>query len=198
MAEALKVQSNPEWIKTKELKKKELEALKEIFLFYVINTPYDSYSFRSINVTEYGWPENVWSTNELKEQLYHIANLNFGSSLIKVEFLKDMESACELANLKEDFYKKRDKERVVVYVNSNSNTMLSIFKNMRNALAHGRFEMYPSGEDYIFVMESVEKNNNSYEVKARMVLRQSTLLEWIKIIKKGPQEKALKRKRTKK
>ncbi len=192
-----RVNEHPEWILVKRFNRKELEALKEIFPFYVVNTLYDQYSYRGIPVSEYGWSDNVWNTGELKEQLFHVANLSLGHNLIMVERLDEMSEVCQRQHLGEDFYQYRDQERIVVYVNSRANLVMSIFKHIRNALAHGRFVLYPSGEDYIFVLESVDHARGDLVVKARMVLRASTLINWMNIITKGPQD-VVKRKRKKK
>ena len=192
-----RVNEHPEWILVKRFNRKELEALKEIFPFYVVNTLYDQYSYRGIPVSEYGWSDNVWNTGELKEQLFHVANLSLGHNLIMVERLDEMSEVCQRQHLGEDFYQYRDQERIVVYVNSRANLVMSIFKHIRNALAHGRFVLYPSGEDYIFVLESVDHALGDLVVKARMVLRASTLINWMNIITKGPQD-VVKRKRKKK
>lgn len=193
----LKVNDNPSWLNTKQLTKKELEILKEILPFYVINTLQEGISYRGIKVTEYGWPDNIWSTGDLKEKLFYVANLTLNYNLFMVERLDNMSDVCHIAHFDNDFAKYRDQERIVVYVNSRTNLVLSIFKHIRNSLAHGRFMMYPSGNDTILVMESVDHNNKELVVKARMVLRASTMLKWMEIIRKGPED-IVKRKRKKK
>ena len=193
----LRVNERPEWIQVKDFNKKELEALKEILPFYVVNTLHESYSYRSIPVTEYGWPDNIWNTGALKEQLFYVANLTVEHNLFVVERLEDMSNVCLNAHMGNDFYQYRDQERIVVYVNSKTNLVLSIFKHIRNALAHGRFVMYPVGEDFMFVLESVDNSRQGLVVKARMVLRASTLIKWMNIVKSGPQEQ-MQRKRKKK
>ena len=57
-------------------------------------------------------------------------------------------------------------------------------------LAHGRIAMFEEQgtEDIVFVMENGIDSGADFQVKARMVLRKSTLLKWIDIITKGPQE----------
>ena len=187
----------PDWIQEKKFNRKELETLKEILPFYIINTLHESYSYRSIPVTEYGWPENIWNTGALKDQLFYVANLTMNHNLFVVERLEDMSGVCKQAHLDDQFYQYRDLERIVVYVNSRTNLVLSIFKHIRNSLAHGRFVMYPMGEDYMFVMESVDNSRGGLVVKARMVLRASTLMKWMEIIRKGPEE-SMQRKRKKK
>ncbi len=191
-----KVSDLPEWLNQKELTRNELEILKEIFPFYVVNTILEGISYRSIKITEYGWPDNVWNTGTLKEQLLYAANLTLNSNLFMVDRLENMSDACQMAHLDSNFYQYREPERIVVYIDSRSNLVLSIFKHIRNALAHGRFVMYPSGDDTIFVMESVDHSHRDLIVKARMVLRASTLLKWMEIIKRGPED-VIRRNKTK-
>ena len=57
--------------------------------------------------------------------------------------------------------------------------------------------MYPSGDDYILAMESVDNSRQGLVLKARMILRASTLIKWMEIIKNGPVD-IVKRKRKKK
>ena len=57
--------------------------------------------------------------------------------------------------------------------------------------------MYPIGDDYMVVMESVDNSRQGLVVKARMILRISTLLKWKELIQNGPVEE-IKRKRKKK
>ena len=193
----LKVNDSPSWLNTKQLTKKELEVLKEILPFYVINTLQEDISYRGIKVTEYGWPDNIWNTGDLKEKLFYVANLTLNYNLFMVERLDNMSDICHIAHLDNDFALNLNQERIAVYVNSKANLVLSIFKHIRNSLAHGRFMMYSSGDDTIFVMESVDHSKKELVVKARMVLRASTLLKWMEIIRKGPED-VVKRKRKKK
>ena len=193
----LRGSEQPDWIQKRDFNRKELETLKEILPFYIVNTLLESYSYRSIPVTEYGWPENIWNSGDLKEQLFYVANLTMNHNLFAVDHLEDMSEKCKQAHLDDQFYQYRDQERIVVYVNSRTNLVLSIFKHIRNSLAHGRFVMYPMGEDYMFVMESVDNSRGGLVVKARMVLRASTLMKWMEIIRKGPEE-SMQRKRKKK
>ncbi len=188
---------HPLWINIKKFNRKELETLKEILPFYIINTIQDSYSYRGFSVEELGWPSNIWNTGALKDQLFHVANLTVGYNLRIAQKLDEMSDACKLAHLENDFYHNYHDERIAIYVDSHSNLVLSIFKHIRNALAHGRFIMVPMGDDYSFVMESVDNNKQTLIVKARIVLKASTLLKWKEIVLKGPQEENI-RKRKKK
>ena len=156
----VRVSKQPSWIQEKKFNKRELEILKEILPFYIINTLHESYSYRSINVSEYGWPLNIWNTRVLKDQLFHVANLTLNHNLFVVDTLSDMSNFCMRAHFGDDFYQYKDQERIVVYDN-HTNIVLSIFKHIRNALAHGRFVMYPMGDDYMFAMESVDNHKEA-------------------------------------
>ena len=193
----LRVSDHPDWIDVKSFNRNELEVLKDILPFYIINTLQENYSYRGIPITNYGWPDNIWTTGDLKEQLFHVANLSMGYNLFVAERLEDMSDICSLTHLDSNFYQYRDQERIAIYVNSKSNLVLSIFKHIRNSLAHGRFVMYSLGDDTMFVMESVDNSRQGLVLKARMVLRASTLIRWMEIIKKGPVEN-MQRKRKKK
>lgn len=193
----LRVSDHPDWIDVKSFNRNELEVLKEILPFYVINTLQENYSYRGIPITNYGWPDNIWNTGDLKEQLFHVANLSMGYNLFVAERLEDMSDICSQAHLDSNFYQYRDQERIAIYVNSKSNLVLSIFKHIRNSFAHGRFVMYSLGDDTMFVMESVDNSRQGLVLKARLVLRASTLIRWMEIIKKGPVEN-MQRKRKKK
>ena len=192
----VRVSKQPSWIQEKKFNKRELEILKEILPFYIINTLHESYSYRSIGVSEYGWPLNIWNTRVLKDQLFHVANLTLNHNLFVVDTLSDMSNFCMRAHFGDDFYQYKDQERIVVYDN-HTNIVLSIFKHIRNALAHGRFVMYPMGDDYMFAMESVDNHKEALVLKARMILRASTLINWMNIIRTGPQD-GVKLKRKKK
>lgn len=67
------------------------------------------------------------------------------------------------------------------------NDFLSICYHIRNALAHGRFAMYSlsNNADTMFVLEDGVKKGSEFQVRSRMILKQSTLLNWIKIIEAG-------------
>ena len=54
----------------------------------------------------------------LKEQLFHVANLSMGYNLFVAERLEDMSDICSQAHLDSNFYQYRDQERIAIYVNS--------------------------------------------------------------------------------
>ena len=91
-----------------------------------------------------------------------------------------MEMALEKSGLKDHFPHSFEKE-VICFRNNKNNQFISAFYHIRNALAHGRFCIQNvNGEDF-FAFEDVGKN----KVSARMILRKSTLLQWIELIEGG-------------
>lgn len=64
---------------------------------------------------------------------------------------------------------------------------MSICYHIRNAFAHGRLAMYDykNCEDIVFVLEDGVKKNGEFQVRSRMVLKKSTLIKWMQILKSG-------------
>ena len=62
--------------------------------------------------------------------------------------------------------------------------MQSLFSAIRNAFAHGRFSIREYQHNGDRVKMYFFSNFNKY-LKAEIVLQESTLLEWIQIIKRG-------------
>lgn len=180
---------NPGWIKKRVPASYNDENLMRIIMFYVINTPCEDLSSRSIPVSSYGWGGNVWKNGKLKRELFDIANLKAGDNFISVKKIDEMKRACIDAKMTKDFHKKRSEERIVIYKPSRYNEFLAICYHIRNSLAHGRLAMYPIGnsEDIMFALEDgvKVKYDNKFQVRARMILKKSTLLKWIEIIEKG-------------
>ena len=78
-------------------------------------------------------------------------------------------------------------ERVAFY-DSENNQFMSLFKHIRCAFAHGRVGVKKTDQESMYLMEDGWPYKGRLKVSARMVLKKSTLLNWIKIIQDGPQE----------
>lgn len=177
---------NPNWIKRKVPDSYADEGLQKIILFFVINTPCSELSSSSIAIETYGWNKSVWVNDKLKNKLSSVAELKRGSTFVVAKKRDDMKAACKQANLSKGFHAQRDIERIVIYKNK-SNEFYSVCSHIRNSLAHGRLAMYPvQNQDIVFVLEDGVKRNGLFEVRSRMVLKKTTLLEWIRIIESGP------------
>ena len=176
---------HPGWIKKRVPDEYADDTLREIILFYVINTPCTDLSSSSISLTDYGWKRDVWKNGKLKNILLGIAELKRNESFVVLHHTHEMKQGCELAHMKKNFHKNRDAERIVIY-KGHYNEFLSICYHIRNAFAHGRLAMYQcAGDDIMFALEDGIKRNEKFEVRSRMILRKSTLKAWMDIIKSG-------------
>ena len=176
---------NPKWID----KKKKMECYYDddffrILLFFVINTPCADVSYRSKDLEQYGWDKNVWKKSHLKNRLLKVTELERGRTFIVADKIDEMKKICEIAGTKNNFYQYWNNEKIVIY-NSRKNEFLSVFHHIRNSLAHGRFEIYEDKLGSItYVMEDGVRTKNKFEVRARMILKKQTLINWIDILER--------------
>ena len=177
---------NPGWIKKRVPDSYADDNLRDLIMFFVINTPCTDLSSSSISLSEYGWDKNVWKNNKLKNILFAIAGIERNSSFVVAHNTNEMKDACEKASLKKKFHQNRNKERIVIY-KGRYNEFLSICYHIRNAFAHGRLAMYDyeNGKDIIFALEDGVKKNGKLQVRSRMILKKSTLVQWMYILKSG-------------
>ncbi len=177
---------NPGWIKKRVPDSYADDDLKELILFFVINTPCTDLSSSSISLSEYGWGKDIWKDEKLKKNLFGIAGIKKDASFSVAHKTNEMKSACEKASLKKNFHKSREQERIVIF-KGRYNEFLSVCYHIRNAFAHGRLAMYDfdNGKDIIFALEDGVKKNGEFQVRSRMMLKKSTLVNWMKILKSG-------------
>lgn len=149
--------------------------------FYVIKNP--SIDSKSNPVTamyfdiKEKWGKDCWSLKEgslkrrlmgtiegYKHRVYHKGNANDMKEIIEIQNLSDIN--------------RLPSHNVFCFVDSCYNIFNSIFRHIRNSLAHGRFILYEvDNTEYLF-FEDV----NHEKVTARMVVKIETLLQWISII----------------
>ena len=176
----------------------------KIYAFFVCYAFHPNRSSKGKTMADFHWPKNVWSNSSqvgLKDVLLYTADLHQRTqtvdsvsrapmgeeTFVSCQKLDDMSSTCQKAGVQHDFTRTREKNRIAVY-NSEGNIFLSVFDHIRNALAHGRFTIYNDG---MIAMESgknvydCEKRKNMMDVRARMLLKKETLLNWIAIIEAG-------------
>ena len=177
---------NPGWIKKRVPDKYVDDNLRDLIMFFVINTPCTDLSSSSIDLCDYGWSKDIWKNEKLKKELFQMAGIERGLTFVVAHKTNEMKSVCEKAFLKKNFHKRRDIERIVIF-KGRYNEFLSICYHIRNAFAHGRLAMYDyeNGKDIVFVLEDGVKKNGEFQVRSRMVLKKSTLIKWMQILKSG-------------
>ena len=177
---------NPGWIKRRVPDNYADNDLRDLIMFFVINTPCTDLSSSSINLSEYGWEKDIWKNEKLKKTLFDIAGIKRNSSFVVAHKVSEMKAACEQSSLKKNFHKSRSQERIVIF-KGRYNEFLSICYHIRNAFAHGRLAMYDykDGKDIVFALEDGIKKNGEFQIRSRMILKKSTLLQWMNILKSG-------------
>lgn len=146
--------------------------LREIIWFYLFECPVEEVSHRGKTFEEYGF-KGAPSFNSLKKALLKSATKSLSKSYFpsKEKELKTNLKKCESINYPDEY---------CVFLIHGRKVIRSLFSAIRNALAHGSFNVksYEKTRIYFF------SNYDGYE-KARIVLYEDTLLAWIKIIQKG-------------
>ncbi len=181
---------HPEWLNTVIAEQHFDEGLYKIILFFVIFSPCPKYCTQGRTLQFYNWKEKPWSTNKyLKDKLDAGVFTDKKKYFRCVPQISQLVEAVHKAELEDDFYIHREVERVA-FLNTEGSEYMSLFHHIRCALAHGRIAMFEDtgSDDILFVMENGSEYGAEFQVKARMVLRKSTLLRWIEIITAGPQE----------
>lgn len=181
---------HPKWLDTIVADRHCDNDLYKIILFFVIFSPCPKYCTQGRTLQFYNWKDKPWSTNKyLKDKLDSGVFSDKKKHFQCADQIPKLVDAVRKADLGDDFYLHREIERVA-FTSTESSEYMSLFHHIRCALAHGRIAMFEDQgtADVIFVMENGIDSGADFQVKARMVLRKSTLLKWIDIITKGPQE----------
>lgn len=177
---------SPGWIKKTVPASYADDDLYRIVLFYVINTPCTDLSSSGLPLSSYGWGKEVWTKPTLKAKLFEVAGLEPKKTFFVAKKLNEMKSLCQAANMKKDFHKCREQEKIAIYKPSKYNEFMAILYHIRNALAHGRLAMYEikGKQDIFFALEDGVKKGDKFQVRSRMLLKKSTLIRWINILEK--------------
>lgn len=147
--------------------------LQKIIQFYLIECPVEGKSFKGKNFQEYGYCGSP-AFSKLKKKLLDVATKSLKSNYYpcKKEELLGCFEKCETICYPDEYcvFLKSDEKSVV----------RSMFSAIRNALAHGSFNVKSYSKTRIYFFS----NQKEYE-KARIILHETTLLSWISIIEAG-------------
>lgn len=145
----------------------------KIVSFYLFSCPVSDVSYRGKCFKEYGF-DGQKAFAFLKSEL-----LKNASSSLKGNY-----KPCKKEELNDHFQTASTisppNEYCIFLANEERRVMDSLFKSIRNAFAHGSFNVKSyNGVRIYFLM-----NYKDYK-KAQIVLQESTLLAWIKIVQSG-------------
>lgn len=149
--------------------------LQRIIQFYLFECPVEGKSQRGKIFKDYGYVGSP-SFGKLKKTLLDSGTLSLPKNYYpsKKDKLNENFKKCESIVYPDEY---------CVFL-KNDNEICSLFSAIRNSFAHGSFNVKSYNKKRIYYFSNFKK----YE-KARIILHESTLLSWIKIIKNNEQEK---------
>lgn len=148
----------------------------KILDFYLYRCPTADQSVRSILFKEYGWA-GVPAFAELKRLM-----LDAASPELKDRYKPCNKDALETMMIQLGLDEKKPKiiEGAVFLSTDGKTVMESLYRAIRHAFAHGSFYSCTRSKEKFYLLE----NFDGY-CKARLVLKETTLLRWIDIVKNG-------------
>lgn len=177
----VKTEEKPKWLKIQNFKELFDKDLEEIITFFVFHAPCNNQSAMQKTLADYGWNAPWRLPYKLNSQLKQ-ASTNF-NLIFSANNYNNMEKALIKSDLYEKFPSDLKKERICIY-DKMGNQFMSIFYHIRDAFAHGRFNIFDVDNEQVFVMEDQFRK----KVSARMIIKKQTLLNWIYIIENGEKE----------
>lgn len=161
------------WVKFDPVRNQYNPAFTKIVDFYLFNSPVRGINYYSAKtITEYGWEKNKLST--LKKLL--LMNNDLRTNFFQCSSCDDL----ELTILNNHVYGDQVVHKeIVLFLNNKKSIVESVLYLLRCAFAHRSFCIVRhKSERYYFVA-----NVDNGRIKGRLVLKESTLLKWIDIIK---------------
>lgn len=76
-----------------------------------------------------------------------------------------------------------------LFINNKNRNVLSILYSIRNSFAHGSFNIKTINNRKVYFLDACKEKKAKIDRKARIVLYEKTLLDWIKLIKDGDTDK---------
>ena len=152
------------------------QILARLIQFYVWETPVPGVSQKGKTFQELGWTAQRFSILQ--------AGMRSTSSLARENWVgcpaKNMNLELKRINRFESF--DCSFEFAIHSIRSGLNKTEALFYLIRNGFAHGGFRVCSYRGEKYFVFESTDRGT----LKGRAVLKQDTLLAWMKLVKKGP------------
>lgn len=168
-------------------KKHLIDKYSNILRFYLLNSPAKKDDTLTKQFTDvYAlWGENCFKRGD-KEQLkaklseFKVKGIddNTGGIASNSYDLKKRVEEFQLFVLKENMLDNMNKEERVVLVIRKKNQYLSLFRHLRNSIAHGSFLIIEDDYQDYFIFQDVDRK----KVTARGIISLKILAEWKKII----------------
>lgn len=161
-----------------------------IWDFYVTRT-FTGSSRQPISLENYGWDAKEKDLKDIEAKLMSVAGIE-KLCCIRASSIKNTLAACDLSDnfICVEHPRIVLKQKYSVSVDENEKMKFSggekrincLFRHIRNSLAHSNTYFFENGNVLLEDIES--KKNGKKEVSARILIKQQTLLDWIKVIDK--------------
>ena len=170
------------------------ENLFKIVVFFVFHAPIKDVTARGGDMGRYKWG-TIRGTNDfsyLKKEMQAIVDGNQKDWYCFAQNYGELNNGFYNTNI-DDMLVDTKTEKAIYKKRYNCGEIESLLAHIRNCFAHGRISFIKDENNVIYLLEDIEtKGENENKVTARFILRETTLLKWIKIIKDGPRPKDLK------
>jgi len=157
------------------------EEYYKVYSFYVTYSMCGSQSAKKRSFLSYGWEQESIRSTPLGMALSSVLNLNRNSAFIFTD-RDDLSEQFAVQELTDGKLENVDYERAVIGKTSEGNNYLKLFYRIRDGFAHGKFHLRlsSSGEKMVIIQD-----DDRYNVTARIVLKLSTVLGFIKVTDKN-------------
>lgn len=158
-----------------------------IYRFFLINAPCKGQSFQRIPLEKHGWKDMEYMDSPVFSKMLTDYVFDGNEPLFITSTKKEFASKIKGELFSDNFSDNYLEQRIAITNTGNCKEVakwISLFYHIRNALAHSRFSVFPihSEEDRSFVLEDGFPNPYEFDVNARIVLYESTLLKIIDFI----------------
>lgn len=167
------------WSFTNKINLSSRPQLQKLVQFYVWETPVPDTSAKGVSFRKLGWSKGGFNTlHALMREVSGFPNGNWIDAPVK-EIEAKLNGLNRLDTFDGSF------EFAVHSVKSGLNKTEALFYFIRNSFAHGGFKTSKYKGELYYIFENKQGN----QIKGRAVIKESTLLHWITVIKKGPKGK---------
>lgn len=146
---------------------------REILQFYLFECPVPGVSRRGESFYDLGW-RGSGAFSKLKKEMLNLADSD----------LKEHYHPCKRNDLEENLKDCNNlfppSEYCVFLKSDEKSVMQSLFKGLRNALAHGSFNVQSYNKEKFYFFENYDKY-----LKVRCVLKEKTLIKWRNLVISG-------------
>lgn len=156
------------------------EQYCQLYMFYVTYSLCNGQSAKGKSFLDYGWPTNNIKGTSLGNALLNVLSLNKNLDFVFTD-KDDLKTQFDAHDLTDGVIQNLENERAVIGKTPGNNNYLKLFYRVRNCLAHGKFTLRLSNESEKMV---VMQDDDRYNVTARIVLKLSTILGFIRAIDK--------------